>query len=88
MEFSSDVEMHKIPDLTRDFFKYVLFDEEPVFISDEAIICHVSTVDSEDLAKRCLEHYGTPVSTDDFKQPSWKLIRQLDERRSHPPREA
>jgi hypothetical protein len=87
VEFSSDVEMRKIPDLTRDFFKYALFDEEPVFISDEATIWDVSTVDSEELTKRCLGHYGTSVSTDDFKQPLWKLISQLDERRSHPPNE-
>ena len=34
--------MQKIPELTQEFFEHVLYDEEPLFISDEATIWDVS----------------------------------------------
>ena len=84
MEFSSDVEMRKIPELAQEFFEQVLFDEESFFVSDEATIWDVSMAAPEELLKRCSEYYRTPVSSEDLKQPLWKLIRQLDERRNRP----
>jgi hypothetical protein len=44
VEFSSDVEMRKIPELAQEFFDQVLFDEESFFVSDEATIWDVSFV--------------------------------------------
>jgi hypothetical protein len=83
MEFSSDVEMRKIQALAREFFEHVLFDEEPLFVSDEASIGDVSMASREELMKRCSEYYGTSVYADDLKQPLWKLIRELNDRRRH-----
>ena len=83
MEFSPDAEMQRVPDLAQEFFNHVLFDEEPIFVADEATIGDVSLVSREELMKRCSEYYGTSVSEDDLKQPVWKLIRDLNSRRSH-----
>ena len=84
MEFSSDAEMKKIPELATEFFEQVLFDEERFFVSDEATIWDCSISEPEELVKRCSAYYRTQVSTDDFKQPLWKLILELNQRRSRP----
>jgi hypothetical protein len=77
--FSSDSEMQKIPELTQEFFEHVLYDEEPLFISDEATIWDVSTSTREELISRISRYYKKPVSVADLAQPLWKLIRQLNE---------
>ena len=79
MKFSSDIETQNIPELTQDFFEHVLFDEEPLFISDEATIWDVSMATAEELIRRISQYYGKPVSETDLKQPLWRLIRQLNE---------
>ena len=81
MEFSSDAEMQRIPDLVREFFEHILFDEEPLYRSDEATIWDVSMASAEELMKRCSEYYGVAVSANDLKLPLWKLIRELHQRR-------
>ena len=77
--FSSDSEMQKIPELTQEFFEHVLYDEEPLFISDEATIWDVSMSTGEELISRISRYYKKPVSVAEFAQPLWKLIRQLNE---------
>lgn len=79
MQLSSDIEMQKIPELTQEFFEHVLYDEDPVFISDEATIWDVSMSTGEELIDRISQYYKKPVTTADLKQPLWKLIRQLYE---------
>lgn len=79
MQLSPDSEMKKIPELTEEFLEHVLYDEEPLFISDEATIWDVSMATGEELIRRCSQYYGKPVSEADLKQPLWKLIRQLNE---------
>ena len=81
IEFSSDAEMQKIPQLARDFFENVLYDEDPLFVSDEAKIWDVSTSTGEDLLDRCSKYYGKPVTLEDFKLPLWRLLRQFYEGR-------
>jgi hypothetical protein len=81
MDFASNVEINKIPDLTRELFEHVLFDEQPLFISDEATIWDVSMSPTEDLIDRCSRYYGIAVKEDDLAQPLWKLLRQLNEDR-------
>ncbi|MBI3658557.1 MAG: hypothetical protein HY232_19305 [Acidobacteria bacterium] len=81
MEFSSAVEIGKIPELVQEFFQHVLYGEEPVFISDEATIWDVSMSTTEELIKRCSEYYGTTISLEDFNQPLWQLLRQLNNKR-------
>jgi hypothetical protein len=77
-EFSSNEKMLKIPELSEELFKHVLYDEEPLFVSDEATIWDVSTASPEEIIRRCSEYYGIPVSMEDLKQPLWKLLPQLD----------
>lgn len=77
--FSADSEMQKIPEFTQEFLEHVLYDEEPLFISDEATIWDVSMSTGEELTKRIFEYYGKTVSESELKQPLWKLIRQLNE---------
>ena len=72
MEFSSDVETRKIPALVEAFFEHVLFDEEPIFVSDEATIWDVSMAAPEELLRRCSEYYKKPVSMEDLGQPLWE----------------
>jgi len=79
-EFSPDVEMQKIPELTQELFDHVLYDEEPLFICDEATIWDVSSAPTaEELIDRISQYYKKPVTTADLTQPLWKLIRQLNE---------
>jgi hypothetical protein len=78
IEFSSNAEMQKISSEAREFFKKVLYDEEPLFVSDEATILDVSTSTTTDLLDRCVKSYGKSLSMDDLKQPLWKLIRLLN----------
>jgi hypothetical protein len=77
--FSSNSEMQKMPELTQEFLEHVLYDEEPLFISDEATIWDVSMSTSEELTRRISDYYGKTISESDLKQPLWKLIRQLNE---------
>jgi hypothetical protein len=77
--FSSDSEMQKMPELTQEFLEHVLYDEEPLFISDEATIWDISMSMGEELTKRISDYYGKTVSESDLKQPLWKLNRQLNE---------
>ena len=79
IQFSSDSEMQKIPKLTEDFLEHVLYDEEPLFISDEATIWDVSMSSVEELTERVSRYYGILTSAADLKQPLGKLIRQLSE---------
>jgi hypothetical protein len=81
MEFGSDERVQRIPELAQEFFEHVLYDEEPLFVSDEATIWDVSMAAPEELRRRCSEYYGTSVSLDDLKQPLWKLLPQLSARR-------
>jgi len=77
MEFSSDVEIAKIPGLVQELFEQVLYDEEPLFIGDEATIWDVSVSTPNELLRRCSDYYGVPVSLEDFKKPLWKLLPEL-----------
>ncbi len=38
MEFSPDVEMQRVSSEAEEFFEKVLYDEEPLFVSDEATL--------------------------------------------------
>jgi hypothetical protein len=85
MDFGSDEEMRKIPDLAHEFFVHVLRDEyEPIHVGDEATIWDVSTATPEELLQRCSEHYGTSVSLEDLRQPLCKLLPRLSAGRQNP----
>lgn len=82
MEFGSDVEMRKVSREAQEFFKNVLYDEEPLFVSDEATLWGVWMGDVDEVLERCRKYYGVPVSLEETQQlPLWKLLLVLDERR-------
>jgi hypothetical protein len=83
-EFSSNMEMQKVTSLSDELFHKVLYDEEPLFISDEATLWGVSMSDPEEVLKRIQKYYGIPVTLQDTKQPLWKLLLQINERRKAP----
>ncbi|MDP8988487.1 MAG: hypothetical protein M3N41_00210 [Acidobacteriota bacterium] len=79
-EFSPAVEIGKISGLVQEFIQHVLYDEEPLFIIDEAKIWDVSTSTPQVLIKRCSDYYGIPVSLEDLNQPLWKLLPLLSKK--------
>jgi hypothetical protein len=58
MEFSSDVEMRKVSGEAQEFFEKVLYDEEPLFVSDEATLWGVWMGDVDEVLERCSTYYG------------------------------
>jgi hypothetical protein len=69
IDFSSNTEMQRVSGKAREFFEKVLYDEEPLFVTDEATILDVSMATATDLVERCSKSYGKPVSVEDLKQP-------------------
>lgn len=83
LEFAPDDEIKKIPELVKDLFEHVLYDEDPNFwLSDEATIWEASMAVPDDLLLRVRKYYGKPVTIADLKQPLWKLLPQLNEGRN------
>lgn len=77
MQFSSDAEIRKIPQLVEDFFRQVLYDEEPIFVGDEATILDVSMAMPDELVKRCEAYYGRPVTVQDLRRPLWQFLGEF-----------
>jgi hypothetical protein len=78
VDFAPDDEIRKMPALVDEFVRRVLYDEEPIFISDEATVWDISTCDANELLLRCSAAYSRSVSIDELKQPLWKLLLQLN----------
>ena len=82
VEFSPDTEISRVSGLADELFEHVLYDEEPLFVSDEATLWGVSMGDVDEVLERCRSYYGVPVTlAETQQQPLWKLLRVLDERR-------
>lgn len=82
LEFSSDTEMSRVSGLAEELFHHVLYDEEPIFVSDEATLWGVSMSNVDEVLERCREYYGVPITLEETQQLSlWKLLRVWDERR-------
>jgi hypothetical protein len=82
MEFSPDVEMRKVSSEAQEFFEKVLYDEEPLFVSDEATLWGVWMGDMDEMLERCSAYYGVPVSFEESQQPLWKLLLLLNQKRT------
>ena len=83
LPFASDENMLRIAPLAEEFFVNVLYDEEPLFVSDEATVWDVSLgPDVDELRRRCLEFYGVDLRPHDFKRSLWSLIEHLDRSRT------
>jgi|KBSMisStandDraft_5_1062788.scaffolds.fasta_scaffold1036059_2 hypothetical protein len=80
-DFSPNGEMLKVAPLVQELFENVLYDEEPLFVSDEATLWGVSMSDVEDVLQRIRKYYGVPVTLEETKQPLWKFLRVVDARR-------
>jgi len=81
LEFTSDEKVREMRALTDALFKHVLYDEEPIFIGDEASILDVSVAPTAELVKRCSDYYRTPVAVEDLRKPLWQLLPELESRR-------
>jgi hypothetical protein len=82
-EFSPNTEMSRVKALADELFEHVLYDEEPIFISDEATLWGVSMSDVDAVLERVRKYYGVSLSLEETQQfPLWKLLRLLDERRT------
>lgn len=77
MGLSSNARIQAIPDLVDELFQHVLYDEEPLFVSDEATLLDVSASPLDELISRCESYYKVRVSTEDLKQPLWQLLPKL-----------
>jgi hypothetical protein len=81
-DFSSNTEMQKVAALAEEFYLRVLRDdEEPLFVSDEATLFDVWSGDMNEVLNRCTQRYGVPLSLEDARQPFWKLLLMLNNRR-------
>ena len=89
MEFSPDTQIRKLSGLVEELFQNVLYDEEPLYVSDEATLWGVSMSDVDDVLRRFQKYYGVPVSLEETqRQPLWKLLLMLVERRKAAERSA
>lgn len=79
--FSPDDKVRAIRPLTEALFRHVLYDEKPIFISDEATMLDVSMADPGELQRRCSSYYGTAVTLDDLRKPLWRLLPELEQSR-------
>jgi glutathione S-transferase len=81
MEFTSDERVRAIRALMDALFEHVLYDEEPIFVGDEATILDVSVAPTAELQKRCSAYYKTAVSIEDLRRPLWQVLPELERRR-------
>ena len=80
LEFASDIKMKALSKESKEvFYKEVLLDETPLFVSDEATVLDVSGDTAEELSERCLQYYGKALSAEDLRLPLWQLILKLNE---------
>jgi hypothetical protein len=74
--------MGRVSGLAEELFEHVLYDEEPLFVSDEATLWGVSMSDVNEVLERCRKYYRVPISLEETQRlPLWKLLRLVDERR-------
>lgn len=78
VEFTSDSKTKAISDLTDALFKNVLYDEEPIFIGDDASMLDVSVASPAEIQKRCAAYYKATLSLDDLRRPLWELLPELE----------
>jgi hypothetical protein len=81
VELTPDDRVRAVAGLIAALFEHVLYDEDPIFIGDEATILDVSMASLEELQKRCSAYYNTVVSVDDLRRPLWQILPQLERQR-------
>ena len=81
MEFTCDEKIRGIRDLIDALFQHVLYDEEPLFIGDEATMLDLSAAPADEILNRCTRYYRTAVSLHELRQPLWQVLPDLERRR-------
>jgi hypothetical protein len=82
LTFSADAETQKVGHLMQELLTHVLHDEQPLFISDGATLWSVSMSDPAEVLQRLNSYYGTAVTMEETQQPLWRLLLDLDQRRT------
>jgi len=80
--FSSSKKTDALGKVAEEFYSKVIFDEEPVFVSDEATVWDLWSGDEKEILERCSAYYGVPVSKEETQQPFWQFVALLNEKRS------
>lgn len=52
-------------------------EEFPFFVSDEATILDVCSLDAEEISSRLTARYGRSVDLDELRLPIWQLVTKL-----------
>lgn len=66
MDLDSDEKIRVLRPLIEALFKHVLYDDEPIFVSDSATMLDVSMSSPEELQKRCAQYYRKMVPSTIF----------------------
>ncbi|HSZ15688.1 MAG TPA: hypothetical protein VK764_01220 [Terracidiphilus sp.] len=82
LDFASDKNMQSLGPELAEFVQYVIPEEEPAFVSDEATVWDISLSTQEELIDHCFNHYGVQLKAEDFKQPLSRLLPELQRRRT------
>jgi hypothetical protein len=80
--FSSSKETDGLGKVAEEFYTNILFDEEPLFVSDEATLWGLWMGDEKEILERCSKYYAVPVSKEETQQPFWKFVTLLNTKRS------
>lgn len=84
LEFAPNTEISRVSTLAHEFFEQILYDEEPLFVSDEATLWSIATASVDEVLERCRNYYGVTLSFEETQElPLWKLLRVLDKRRKN-----
>ncbi len=73
LPFSSSDTTDKLGPIAEEFYSNVLYDEEPLFVSDEATVWDMWSGDVDEILSRCSSFYGVPVSKEETHQPFGSL---------------
>jgi hypothetical protein len=82
IEFAKSDRIQQIPELVAELTRGVLYDEEPLFISDEATLLDLSGLSISGLQERVAAFYGVTPSLDDLREPVWSLLPRLSQHRN------
>lgn len=83
LNLAPDEDMQTLVPELAEFVQYVIPDEEPTFVSDEATVWDISLSTEDELISRCSSHYGVQLRAEDLKLPLSRLLSELKRRRTN-----
>ena len=81
LPFSASDKTDALGKIAEEFYTHVLFDEQPLFVSDEATVWDIWSGDEQEILQRCSKFYGVSVSKEETRLPFWKFVLLLKRRR-------